>query len=314
MEEPESTASEEAPSGPRVTALIVSYNCIEPLRRTLRSLLASQGRESLQIIVVDNASQDGSNRVDQEFEEVTVLRMPHYMGLTRARNIGIRTAKGEYLFLLAPGVEVKPDTVNELVAALVEHPEARAVCPLLVDEEGFPAPQIYRLPDKEDLSQFWRGRPLAALPAPDGDDPIPVEYPSCQALLIRRHTIQGINYLDQRFGEYWADADLCRQIRRANRKILLLPRIQATFRREGAWQPRETSERAAFTADAALGAAALVGKQEGFTAGLLFQIQTVLLSLGRALWKTLTFSEPAYHWGVFARIVAGQKLDGGTKV
>ena len=314
MKEPESTAPEEAPSGPRVTALIVSYNCIDPLRRTLRSLLASHGRELLQIIVVDNASQDGGSRVDQEFEEVTVLRMPHYMGLTRARNIGIRTATGEYLFFLAPGVEVKPETVNALTSALTEHPEALAVCPMLVDENGLPIPQAYRLPDKAALSLFWRGCPLAALPAPDGEDPIPVEYPSWHALLIRRHTIQGVNYLDQRFGEYWADADLCHQIRRASRKILLLPCVQATFRREGVWQPRDTSERAAFTADAALGAAALIGKQEGITAGLWFQIRTILLALGRALWKTLTFSDPAYHWGVFARIIAGQKLDGGTKV
>lgn len=313
QEEPGSAAPA-TPAAPRTTALIVAYNCIEPLRRTLQSLLAAPNCEETQILVVDNASQDGSNRVDQEYEDVTVLRMPHYMGLARARNIGMRTARGEFLLLLAPGVEVEPDTAAKLAEALTARTDALAVAPMIVGPAGEPVPQVLHLPARADLGRAWRGEAVAAeRPPAAAGEPFAVEMPSCEALLLRRQTIQGINYHDSRFGECWVDADLCRQMRRASRKILLLPEVRVTLRPEGRWEPQSVSERAAFAADAAVGGAAYLGKQDGFVAGVLFRIQTIVQSFFRALGKTLTFSEPAYHWGVFARIASGEKLDGGSK-
>ena len=57
-------------------------------------------------------------------------------------------------------------------------------------------------------------------------DPIPVEYATFQALLARKYFIRGINYLDDRYGEFGADAELSYQIRRAGRTLAVLPDIQ----------------------------------------------------------------------------------------
>src|SRR5262245_56256382 len=93
-----------------VCALIVSHNCAEALRRSVAALEASKGRNQMEILVVDNGSTDDSRRMDSEFPEINMLRLPHFCGLTKARNIGIRTAKAEFLLMLEPGVEVEPGT------------------------------------------------------------------------------------------------------------------------------------------------------------------------------------------------------------
>jgi len=303
-----------APPGPRVTALIVSFNCVAPLRRCLKSLLASRQRETLEILAVDQGSSDGSNRVDEEFNDVTVLRLPHYIGLTRARNIGIRTAKGEHLLFLTPDVEVQPDTVAALADTLAARPDALAVCPMLVDEEGKAAPQVFRLPGKDDLYRVWRGGELEALPIPDlAGDPVAVELSSGKALLIRKQTLQGINYLDEKFGEHWIDAEVCYEIRRAGKKILLLPQTRAVVQTGGLWRPSTSAERAAFAADCALGAAAYLKKHEGFGAGLGLQVKATLRAVAAAVGGSLVCSDLAYRWGLVARLFAGQKLDGGTQ-
>ena len=74
---------EETPTSPRVTALIVSRNSVESLRRCLAALQAMTARETLEIVVVDNGSQDGSQTMDTEFPDIHMMRLP--------KNFGMRT-------------------------------------------------------------------------------------------------------------------------------------------------------------------------------------------------------------------------------
>src|SRR5579872_6032413 len=90
----------------KVTALIFSYDSAPALRRCLAALEASNDRPTIEILVVDCGSHDESPQLDSEFANVTILRLPRYFGQTKALNIGTRTAAGEYLFFLTPGVEV----------------------------------------------------------------------------------------------------------------------------------------------------------------------------------------------------------------
>src|SRR5580704_5287209 len=124
------------PPAIRVTALIFSYDSAPALRRCLAALEASNDRASIEILVVDCGSHDESPQLDSEFSNVTILRLPRYFGRTKALNIGTRTATGEYLFFLTPGVEVLPTTIPALVARLESDPDVVAACPLLVDTES----------------------------------------------------------------------------------------------------------------------------------------------------------------------------------
>jgi GT2 family glycosyltransferase len=279
----------DGPSGPSVSAVLVSFNQATALRRAIEALERSKERERLEILVVDCGSQDESPRLDTDYPSVQILRLPQHFGATRAMNIAMRTAKAELVLLLSPSVEVAPDTVMRLAARIEDEASAAAVCPLLCDPSGQPAPQVYRIPSAEALA-------AGALEPVDVDltqESIPLEeYAGRDALLVRKQFIRGMNYFDERFGEYWADLDLAMQIRRAGKKIRLYPSIRATLHPD----PDPMQGDAVAQADRILGAAAFVGKYGGAFAGFRFRLAAILKALAR------------FDFGGAGRLMSGEKI------
>jgi GT2 family glycosyltransferase len=288
---PQEPAVVEEPIGPRVSAILVAFNQASALRRALEALEHSQERERLEILVVDCGSRDDSAQIDAEFPAISMLRLPHHLGATRAMNIATRTAKADLIFFLSPDVEVFPDTVTRLAEKLDAETDAAAVCPLLVNAAGDPASKVFAIPTREALAADQ----LREIKLTDqGQESIPVEYPGIDALLVRRQFLRGMNFFDERFGQYWADADLAMKIRQGGKKIRLHPSIRATLH-PGA-DPLEDDSLAA--ADKTLGAAAFLGKYQGFSAGLSFRLAAIFKALGRFDFRRLSM------------LVSGQKLDG----
>jgi GT2 family glycosyltransferase len=280
----------EEPLGPRVSAIIVACNQIEPLRRAVAALERSTERP--EILVVDLGSQDGSSQLDSEFPSIVTLRLPHNFGATKAMNIGTRTAKADLMLYLSPDVEVAPDTVQKLADRLEQDTDAAAVCPLLVDERGQPASRIYKLP----TADSFRGEmpPVAIDLAAES---VNVEYPGKEALMVRKQFVKGMNYFDERFGEYWADTDLAMQIRRGLKKIRLYPAITCVRHQDSSPSPAK----GLLAADRAGGAAAFLGKYYGFMAGLSFRIGAIFGALGHFDFKQLI------------ALVSGAKIDGSQE-
>jgi len=277
------------PPAIRVTALIFSYDSAPALRRCLAALEGSNDRPSLEILVVDCGSHDESAQLDSEFANVTMLRLPRYFGRTKALNIGTRTANGEYLLFMTPEVEVLPTTIPSLVAQLDADPETVAVCPLLLDTETRTAPQFFRLPTPD------TGPDLIPVAVDTSAEIFPVEYATFHAFLVRKFFVKGLNYLDERYGDSWADAELCYQIRRVSRKTLVLPRVTALYTPGGGYAE---SARTILAADRIHGAAVFFSKHYGFMAGLLFRMKAILKAL-------FTFRLP-----LFAALISGGKIDG----
>lgn len=261
--------------------VVVSHNRVDRLRRCLASIEQSAGRERYQLIVVENGSGDGSAQLDLDFPNAQWIRLPKNFGLTKAWNLGWRAADAEYVLFLHDDTELDPDVIARLADVLDARTEAVAVCPLLVGEDGQPTPQLGSFPPDAQ----WR-------PAePIGADPIPVEYPRGAALMLRVHYIKAIRQIDEHYGQFGADADLAAQIRRANRKILLVP--DARVRHEGRleYSPFER-------ADLATARAVFIGKYQGFAAGLQARIGAILAALF------------GFRLGEFKNLIAGQKIDG----
>jgi GT2 family glycosyltransferase len=279
----------EEPLGPRVSVILVALNRIESLRRAVASLERSTERERIEILVVDLGSDDGSPQLDSEFPSIVTLRLPHNFGATKAMNIGTRTAKADLVFYLSPDVEVAPDTVQKLADKLEEDSDAAAVCPLLMDEAGKPASRVYKLPTAES----FKGE-MAAVAIDLDQESVNVEYPGRDAVLVRKQFVKGMNYFDERYGEYWADADLAMQIRRGLKKIRLYPSIRCI--KHADTSPKPTS--GVLAADRAGGAAAFIGKYYSFMAGLGYRIGAILRALGHFDFKQLI------------ALVSGQKVDG----
>jgi len=273
----------------RVTALIFSYDSAPALRRCLTALEGSNDRASIEILVVDCGSHDESAQLDSEFANITMLRLPRYFGRTKSLNIGTRTAAGEYLLFMTPEVEVLPNTIPSLVAQLEADPETVAVCPVLQDTGSQPAPQFFRLPTPA------TGLDLTPVTVDKTAQIAPVEYATFHAFLVRKFFVKGLNYLDERYGDSWADAELCYQIRRVSRKTIALPQVTALYTPGVAYAE---SSRTILAADRVHGAAVFFGKHYGFAAGLLFRIKSIFKAL-------FTF-----RLGLFTALLSGGKIDG----
>jgi hypothetical protein len=273
--------SEQEKQAPRVTVAVVSHDREAMLRRCLASLEKSEGREKLQIVVVENGSMDGAAQLDSEFPDLQWIRLPKNFGLTKAMNLGWRAADAEYILFLHDDTEVPPEAVMRLADALDANPDAAAVCPLLVDAEGNPAPQFGSLPPEG----VWR--PAQA----GGDEPRPIEYPRGAALMARIFYIKATRQIDERFGQFGGDADLAAQFRRASKKILLVPTVRVFHAGAGDYTALER-------ADALLGRAAFIAKYQGFFPGMMARLASIFGPL-----LGLRFGELRYT-------LAGQKIDG----
>lgn len=281
----------EAPAGPKVSALLIARNQEEELRRAITALERSSNRTEIEIIAVDCASEDGTGELDQEFPNITLLRLPQNFGATRAMNIATRTAKADLLFFVSPDVEVAPDTISRLLGEIDKESDTSAVCALLVDPGGNPVPTIQPLPDPQILAAICSGNEPPAAELDLTQESIGVGYPGRDALLVRKQFIIGMNYFDERFSEYWADADLAIKIRRAGRKIRLYPAIRVTH--------HEPENRAVLDtdhlSDRTLGAGVLIQKHYGYFAALGFRISAGLKAL-------LTF-----QFGLLAALLGGKR-------
>lgn len=298
--QPQSNPSPETPQEPKVSVVIVTWNCIEALRRCLAALNASRQRNSIEVLVVDAGSRDGSGQMDSEFSNVTVQRLPRNFGKTRARNIGSRTSRAPLILFLDPEVEVTPGTVMGLAGALDADDQAIAALPRLVDETGLPAPIGSRLPDRAALAAACR----ANCGLPLGPEEETAELGSDAALLVRKSFLRGMNFFDEkRYTEYWSELDLFWRIHSAGKRVLV-DGEQATLhaRRTTVRIPR--AEEALLASDRVAGAAAFISKHDGWAAMVSFIAGQFFGALGMA------FREPGYGLRLAFGILTGSRIDG----
>ncbi len=283
-----------------MSVVIVTWNCIDALRRCLAALNASRQRDLFEVLVIDAGSRDGCGQVDAEFSNVTVLRLPRNFGKTRARNIGVRTARAELIVYLDPEVEVGPGTLMALAAAVETDPQSVAAIPRLVDASGRPAPIAGRLPDRAALAAACKTNSNLPLGTGDGS----VELAADAALLVRKSFLRGMNFLDEkRFSEFWAELELFSRIQSAGKTVLIAAEPATLHeRRTSVRIPR--SEEALLAADRVAGAAAFISKHEGWAAGISFVAGQFFAALGTAL------REPGYGLRLAMGILSGSRIDG----
>jgi len=286
----------EAPNPIRVTALVISHNRAGQLRRAIEALERSEEREKLEILVVDNGSTDGSTQLESEFPNTRFIRMPRNFGLTKAINVGVRGAAGEFIFVLHEDTEVSPDTARALAIVLETQSDVGAACPLLVTPDGAPAPQIADLPAPGTTAIAWS-------PA----DPSPAEqavgYAHGAAIMFRSFFLRAMRQIDERYGTFGPDAELCFQVRRSGKRVLLVPSTRVVH--HGA-RDLDARSRALRDADFQLGMALYLRKHYGLARGLLFRIGAVLSAFG----GLLILRDFRYHMALFGALWTGQKIDG----
>lgn len=275
---PEAEISQPQPK--RVSVVIVSFNRAAQLRRSLEAL-----GDAHQVLVVDNGSRDETGSLESEFPAARFIRLPKNFGLTKALNIGVRAADGEYVLFLHDDTVISGENVSKLADFLETRQDAGAVCPVLTGENGSRVPQVRSLPSP--------GTPDPALRAVDGEGEVAVECVSGAAILFRTYFLRALRQIDERYGNYGSDIEMSWQVKRSNRKMIVLTDVPATH--AGDPSPMKPG---ALAGDRAVGTAVYLGKYHGFMTGILYRIKTGLGAL-------FTF-----RFGVLAGAFSDAKIDG----
>ena len=218
---------------PRVAVVIVSYDVRDLLAGCLTSL-DGQG-ESLEVVVVDNASRDGSaEMVAADFPNASLIQNHENRGFGAAANQGIAATVAPYVLSLNPDTVLHPGAISGLIAYLDQHPEVGAVGPKILRQDGsldlasrrsFPSPTVALLRLSLLSRLFPRSRRLARYNLTDRSPDVPQEIDAGTGacLMFRRAALAQVGVYDDAFFMYGEDLDLCFRLKEAGWKVMYWP-------------------------------------------------------------------------------------------
>jgi hypothetical protein len=213
----------------RLSIIIVSFNTREDLGRCLAALRESPPATTSEVIVVDNASGDGSADLAREQTGVRVIDAGANVGFSRANNLGIRSSSGDLILLLNSDTIVPAGAIDALVAELDRDVAVAIVGPRLVDGQGRAelsfGPMIGPL---NELRQQWRARGDVEQRTRRRQHP---DWVSGACLLVRRADAEAAGLLDERYFMYTEDVDFCAAVRARGRQVLFTPEVQVVHLR-----------------------------------------------------------------------------------
>jgi len=222
-----------------ISVIIVSWNACSYLRNCLVSIQETGGELLHEIIVVDNASTDGSaEMVAKEFPDVVLIQSGENLGFARANNIGIKRATGKYLALVNSDVIVHKGCFQALARFLDDNPKAGLIGPHVVGGDGLLQRSCRRLPTvwnticrvlalDSTFSQYslFSGREMRHW---RHDNQAEVEVISGCFWLARRTAVEAVGGLDERFFFYAEDVDWCQRFGASGWKVVFVPSASAT--------------------------------------------------------------------------------------
>ncbi|HEX2181394.1 MAG TPA: glycosyltransferase family 2 protein [Rubrobacteraceae bacterium] len=228
----------------RFSIVIVNYaswpltvRCIEALHET--------GYPSFEVVVVDN----DRTEPPEIPQPVRVIRNKENVGVARAWNQGITASTGEIVVLLNPDTTVGHDFFERVEVFFAENLRAGVAGPRILDDDG-----TLQLSARTEVSMIsglfgrtsllTRLFPKSALvksqfPAvAEASAPTKVDWVSGACMAVRRHVLEEVGPLDERFFMYFEDADLCRRAREAGWSVYYLPHVEVTHRAGGSTRSR----------------------------------------------------------------------------
>jgi len=227
----------------RVSAILVNYNAGPELRRALRSVADELAGSAWEAVVVDNASSDGSADVVEEFApRVRAIRNAGNVGFATAVNQGLAATAAPRVLIMNPDCRLVAGAVAAMEAALDADPDCALVGPRVLNPDGTEQGSVRGDPNML-TGLFGRTsrlrRLLPFVPAARrnvltdagtaGGERV-VDWVSGACVLARRDALEAVGGFDEGYFLYWEDADLCRRLRAAGRRIRYAPDAVAVHR------------------------------------------------------------------------------------
>lgn len=214
---------------PYLSIIIVNWHSVDVLRDCLKSLYVHTKDVSLEVLVIDNASFDGSEKmIEGEFPAVHFIQSKYNIGFARANNLAFTYSKGSVLLFLNPDTEVVGAAIKQMVACLESSVNAGAVGPKLLNSDRSIQTSCVRafpsilnrvldsdyLREKYPLSSLWGNRVLFE----ERQGAVPVEAISGACLMLRRSVFEAVRHFDSQYFMYAEDTDLCYRVQKAGWK------------------------------------------------------------------------------------------------
>jgi len=224
---------------PDVSIIIVSWNTCAMLARALACIDATTHRVNVEVIVVDNHSDDGSaEMVEAQFPNVTLIRNHDNAGFARANNHGAHLARGRYVLLLNSDAFVREGAIDTLVEFMDVHPDAGAAGCRLFYEDGVLQRSCMTFPTL--TTELWIALHLDQMfPSShifgkymmthwDMSDTREVDAVMGACVMLRSSAIAQTGLFDEQFFMYSEEIDLCYRLKRDGWKVYFVPDAEAT--------------------------------------------------------------------------------------
>lgn len=241
----------------RLAISIINYRTADLTLNCVKSVLADIGTIDAQIIVVDNASGDGSDDaieswISEQPEDIPVklVRSDVNTGFSGGHNIGIKTEQAEYFLVLNSDAVLRPGFLKTILVTADAHPEIGLIAPQIETDDGDIQVNCFRF--HSPLSELVRGarsspvtrmfpKSVVALQPPANQAEI--EWASFACILLRDTMVQELGPMDEGYFLYFEDAEYCLRARRAGWRILQETKAVAVHYRGGSG-PVKTLEKA----------------------------------------------------------------------
>ena len=208
-----------------VSVSIVNTNSRALLLACLASLQHRVTRE-VEIVVLDNASEDGSvEAVRERFPEVRVIAQRHRAGFGANHNTVIRATSGRFVYVLNEDTTSEDWGFDRLVAYFDRNPRVAALGPRLVYPDGRHQDSAWRFPTPAvaSLGLLTLGR--AGVKQSRGDLPRAVDWVMGAAIVLRRKALEDVGLFDEDYFLYSEEVDLCLRLRRAGWEVQYFPEV-----------------------------------------------------------------------------------------
>lgn len=221
-----------------ISVIIVNYNVKELLEQCIKSIFAAAGRLSVEVIVVDNNSFDGSAEfIRQKFPGkpgLKIIESPVNLGFAKANNLGAKEAKGEYLLILNPDTILQEDTLDRSLEYYKAGKDIGALtCKLILPNgkldlacrRSFPTPgvAVFRILGLSRIFPKSRLFGKYNLTYLDENDTYEVDAIVGAFMLIKKDVYEKVKGFDEDYFMYGEDLDLCFRIKKAGYRIIYFP-------------------------------------------------------------------------------------------
>jgi GT2 family glycosyltransferase len=231
--------------GPQISAIIVNYNAGDELRRALQSLTDEMHEMRWEAAVVDNASNDGSQKIVAEFSShATLIANRENVGFARAVNQALGATTAPLVLIMNPDCRLVAGAILALRAELNLHEYCAIAGPRILNPDGTVQGSARGDPDM--LTGLFGRTAALGKAAPwfsiakrnivsdaairSGHQSVVVDWVSGACMLAKREALANVNGFDERYFLYWEDADLCRRLRDAGYHVRYVPGATAIHR------------------------------------------------------------------------------------